>query len=269
MRLVRLVDIEPAFGMEAPVHPDAPDSVTPVLVDRGVFPMVLPVSLAGLIVLDLRRAEFEDPGPQLRPGELLDRAILAESANRAVKDHPVPLEGLGRGAFGGLRGEEQIDGPAECQVPARIRCPSIRGRRIRCPKIGESGAQTMFVASCDEPRVGVQARYAGPSLVPTTTSCGSARSWLARKDSNLQSPDPESGALPFGHSPAAELTEGPKPLETEAGQAHSPAPVRRTFYLWRQSGAITSTLLHGMDAAPSSLATLRPASDPGIRRARR
>jgi hypothetical protein len=25
--------------------------------------------------------------------------------------------------------------------------------------------------------------------------------WLARKDSNLQSPDPESGALPFGHSP--------------------------------------------------------------------
>ena len=28
-------------------------------------------------------------------------------------------------------------------------------------------------------------------------------SWLARKDSNLQSPDPESGALPFGHSPAA------------------------------------------------------------------
>jgi hypothetical protein len=27
-------------------------------------------------------------------------------------------------------------------------------------------------------------------------------SWLARKDSNLQSPDPESGALPLGHSPA-------------------------------------------------------------------
>jgi hypothetical protein len=27
-------------------------------------------------------------------------------------------------------------------------------------------------------------------------------SWLARKDSNLQSPDPESGALPLGHAPA-------------------------------------------------------------------
>jgi hypothetical protein len=51
----------------------------------------------------------------------------------------------------------------------------------------------MSVASCDEARVGVQARRAGPSSVPTTTSCGSARSWLARKDSNLRSPDPESG----------------------------------------------------------------------------
>jgi hypothetical protein len=29
--------------------------------------------------------------------------------------------------------------------------------------------------------------------------------WLARKDSNLQSPDPESGALPLGHSPAMPL----------------------------------------------------------------
>jgi hypothetical protein len=82
-----------------------------------------------------RRAELEDPRPQFRPGELLDRAILAQSANRPAEDHPVPLEGLGRGALGGLPREEQIDRPAECQVPARIRCPSIRGRRIRCPKI--------------------------------------------------------------------------------------------------------------------------------------
>ena len=29
--------------------------------------------------------------------------------------------------------------------------------------------------------------------------------WLARKDSNLQSPDPESGALPLGHSPASRV----------------------------------------------------------------
>lgn len=53
MRLVRIVDIEPFFGLEAPVHPDAPDPVTPVVVDRGVFPMLLPETLAGLVVLDL------------------------------------------------------------------------------------------------------------------------------------------------------------------------------------------------------------------------
>ena len=51
--------------------------------------------------------------------------------------------------------------------------------------------------------------------------------WLARKDSNLQSPDPESGALPFGHSPAARgivrrgasLTESAVPGAPNADQA--------------------------------------------------
>lgn len=33
---------------------------------------------------------------------------------------------------------------------------------------------------------------------------GGEESWLGRKDSNLQSPEPESDALPFGHCPAAE-----------------------------------------------------------------
>jgi hypothetical protein len=28
------------------------------------------------------------------------------------------------------------------------------------------------------------------------------RSWLARQDSNLEPPDPESGAIPLGHAPA-------------------------------------------------------------------
>ncbi len=43
--------------------------------------------------------------------------------------------------------------------------------------------------------------------------------WLARKDSNLQSPDPESGALPLGHSPASRsdmLSEGPSPPRLSA-----------------------------------------------------
>src|SRR5512146_2032058 len=39
---------------------------------------------------------------------------------------------------------------------------------------------------------------------------GKGGSWLARKDSNLQSPDPESGALPLGHSPAMPASGRPK-----------------------------------------------------------
>ena len=42
------------------------------------------------------------------------------------------------------------------------------------------------------------ARFRHPSRV-SHSLCN----WLARKDSNLQSPDPESGALPLGHSPAS------------------------------------------------------------------
>src|SRR5688500_16592401 len=34
------------------------------------------------------------------------------------------------------------------------------------------------------------------------------RVWLGRKDSNLRSPDPESGALPLGHSPIARAEPG-------------------------------------------------------------
>ena len=48
-----------------------------------------------------------------------------------------------------------------------------------------------------------------PSVTLKTTSSGGLNPvrphgswcWLARKDSNLRSPDPESGALPLGHSP--------------------------------------------------------------------
>ena len=49
-----------------------------------------------------------------------------------------------------------------------VRCPSESGaHRFGVAKSGaqgsgESGAQTMFIASCDEPRVGVQARHAAP-----------------------------------------------------------------------------------------------------------
>ena len=53
-----------------------------------------------------------------------------------------------------------------------------------------------------------------------------ARDWLARKDSNLQSPDPESGALPFGHSPATgpDDTTGPPGSRRTAAAPGPTAP---------------------------------------------
>jgi hypothetical protein len=56
--------------------------------------------------------------------------------------------------------------------------------------------------------------------------------WLARKDSNLRSPDPESGALPLGHSPMPERSPNPRPAtfrdETAAHPKHSQKPIPRT-----------------------------------------
>jgi chromate transporter len=86
------------------------------------------------------------------------------------------------------------------------------GRRASSTSTSSSGASAPFV-----PR--------------GRTHCKPGRGWsggwLARKDSNLQSPDPESGALPFGHSPAARgivrrgasLTESAVPGAPNAEQA--------------------------------------------------
>ena len=106
-------------------------------------------------------------------------------------DHPVPLDRPRRCALGRLRGEEQLDRPTERQLPSRIRCPQIS--RVRCPNHLVSSLLTRRgsrqVTRC----------WALPFDVRRILC-----SWLAREDSNLQSPDPESGALPFGHSPARE-----------------------------------------------------------------
>ena len=63
----------------------------------------------------------------------------------------------------------------------------------------ESGAQTI-VRPPGRPMSGPRqaTRCSGSTLRDHRILCN----WLARKDSNLQSPDPESGALPLGHSPA-------------------------------------------------------------------
>ncbi len=54
------------------------------------------------------------------------------------------------------------------------------------------------------PRSSAGRRLPGPYLTPIwgpTPAWAGPGSWLGRKDSNLRSPDPESGALPLGHSP--------------------------------------------------------------------
>jgi hypothetical protein len=76
------------------------------------------------------------------------------------------------------------------------------GRRASSTSTSSSGASAPFV-----PR--------------GRTHCKPGRGWsggwLARKDSNLQSPDPESGALPFGHSPP-----GPEGLQEFSPRRRAP-----------------------------------------------
>ena len=51
--------------------------------------------------------------------------------------------------------------------------------------------------------------------------------WLARKDSNLRSPDPESGALPLGHSPVLERSPNlVRPAFPELSQMPIPTSLR-------------------------------------------
>ena len=107
-------------------------------------------------------------------------------------------------------------------VPRRSRC----GRSLCQPSRGPPAPLTSTIAGEPMPEVAYSifslsmttVRFS-VNIAPTTpsdsrkrrTACFApgrghqgeeGRRWLARKDSNLQSPDPESGALPLGHSPA-------------------------------------------------------------------
>jgi len=111
-----------------------------------------------------RRAELEQPGPQFGRRQAVDRSRVTDGPFEPVQDHPVPLEGLGRGALGRLGGQEQLDRSAERQVPrrirwggAQIRCPKIRG--VRCPNhVVASGPTEVWTRSshkmlCDSRRM--------------------------------------------------------------------------------------------------------------------
>ena len=121
------------------------------------------------------------------------------------------------------------------------------GRPVRVPPSRESGVP------------GVSAPWSPTSGFATPTSsssCSRGRStsrsslrgtpktglaWLARKDSNLQSPDPESGALPLGHSPAMpgraplSLPRGAQPPQLGSPAKRGPAAVQAS----RSVAAIT------------------------------
>lgn len=56
VRLVRVTDVEAVLADEQIDHPDAPDLYEPLTVERGVFPMTLPESIAGLVAVDLVEA---------------------------------------------------------------------------------------------------------------------------------------------------------------------------------------------------------------------
>ena len=126
----------------------------------------------------------------------------------AVNGKSVALKVTGRSprALGGLRAEEQNDPSAKCQVLESLRCPLIRAPRIRCAqRSGESGAHC--IESHPWRRM--------PAPAQTTRCCASLFDdpnrlwcWLARKDSNLRSPDQESVARNQPREPPFERAAG-------------------------------------------------------------
>jgi hypothetical protein len=134
--------------------------------------------------------ELDEPGPQVRPGQAIDRVIRAECGHGPHEDHPIPGDRLRRGALCGLRPENR-------STPRRsVRCSKVSGAdwfgrpESGAQRSGESGAHC--IESPPWRRM--------PAPAQTTRCCASPFDghnrlwcWLARKDSNLRSPDPESG----------------------------------------------------------------------------
>lgn len=76
-RLIRIIDVEPMLAEGQVDHPDAPDLSEPLIVERGVFPMTLPTTITGLVLLDL--IETFRRGRTTGMCELCGRPFLLES----------------------------------------------------------------------------------------------------------------------------------------------------------------------------------------------
>jgi hypothetical protein len=64
-------------------------------------------------------------------------------------------------------------------------------------------------------------------------------SWLARKDSNLQSPDPESSDLDRAREPIFELSPAPRAVWIRECQPNTPRRVMRTTEFVCESSELT------------------------------
>ena len=89
MRLVRITDHEAVLAEEQVPHPDAPDLFEEIIVERGVLPVVLPDSIAGLVAYDF--VETFRLGRRTGICEQCRRPFLLESqqASLARRGQPV------------------------------------------------------------------------------------------------------------------------------------------------------------------------------------
>ena len=197
-----------------------------VLLDRAVPPRAVAAGLGerAAVLADLVGREIvhvglagadEMDGPGV---ELLEVVRRVEEVLAPVEAEPahVRLDGVDVRLLLPFRigvVETEVAAAAELARDAeieadRLRMPDVQvavglGRKARddrgLPTVAQVGGHdvadevgALWVGRGLEGHVGVRARAA---------TSGPWGRWLASKDSNLESPDPESGALPFGHSP--------------------------------------------------------------------
>jgi hypothetical protein len=123
-----------------------------------------------------------------------DRPEGRDHGSRSAEPHPW------RRALCRLGGTEEVGrGPDSDRGKApRIRRNPRCAKRVRLTSWGRVRRTSHLRASLEMPSVTLKTTSPGGLTVDQTLH---VVVWLARKDSNLRSPDPESGALPLGHSP--------------------------------------------------------------------
>ena len=178
-----------------------------------------------------RAPELEQPGSELGRGDRVDGPWITEPADRPDEDHPVPLDRPRRRSFGRLGGAEEVGrGPdSDRQNAPRIKRNPRRAKRVRRTSWGRVRRTSHLRASLEMPSVTLRTTSSGGlnPVRPHRLWC-----WLARKDSNLRSPDPESVARNQPREPpferAAGLSRPPNRGESDAHSEMSQMPIPKT-----------------------------------------